>query len=424
MDQAKCDAVYMSYNSTPPPAYNWLLFAPHEPCPASYLSSEAALPLKYPMPSAMLTPESMNSSASIDDLDAWIFKDQQQQQRFGDIFSPTLKNGFHGTPVSYTYVDSLDAPRRPSFSGAVYPQHEPFNESGFTRQVELPSKVLQDEYCNWFAQEYPPMLPPSFSPTSLPAAAPAESHSFGMVTPPATLSHSPLTPDMIKEEESSPLFPSENGMSPDWPSPSISAADTKGSETSTMDALLELMTMTPPMPCLPLTSISPQHIPTTQAKEEGHTHLRSPPTTETPLSTPPPTTTTTTTTTSTPAPLPPKIAPRHLPSLSTYMSRRFICPIDAKRFATRASLTAHQRIHTPRPRNHTCRLCGGAYLRKQDLERHMATHISGEKPFRCWICGVGFTRKDALRRHQGKSRRCIQMRETAAAAASVDGGRV
>ncbi|KAI9005191.1 hypothetical protein BC832DRAFT_592330 [Gaertneriomyces semiglobifer] len=357
MDQAKCDTLYMSYYSTPPPAYNWLLFAPHEPCPASYLSRA----LKYPMPSTMLTPpESINSSASIDDLDALMSKEQQQQP-FRDIFSPTLRSGIDGTPVSYTYVDSLDTQRRSSFSGAVYTHHAPFNnESGITRQVELPSKVLQDEYCTWFAQEYPPMLPLTFSPRSLPAAAPAESHSFGMLTPSSTLSHGPLTPDIIKEEQYSPLFPRENGMTADWPSPNISATDIKGSEASTMDALLELMTMTPPTPCLPLTSISPQHIPTSQeAHEERHTHVRSPTSTEPPFSPSPPTKPSPTPPTTTSTPLPPKIAPRHLPSLSSYMSRRFICPIDNKRFTTRASLSAHTRIHTPRPRNHTCRLCGG-----------------------------------------------------------------
>lgn len=75
----------------------------------------------------------------------------------------------------------------------------------------------------------------------------------------------------------------------------------------------------------------------------------------------------------------------------------FKCDICHKKFTQKASLDAHQKIHTA-VKPFACSMCEKSFYRRRELSRHEAVH-TGYKPFSCGVCGKCFSRTDKLNRH-------------------------
>lgn len=75
----------------------------------------------------------------------------------------------------------------------------------------------------------------------------------------------------------------------------------------------------------------------------------------------------------------------------------FKCDICHKRFTHKASLDAHQKIHTA-IKPFGCSMCEKSFYRRRELSRHEAVH-TGYKPYSCGVCGKCFSRTDKLNRH-------------------------
>uniref|UniRef100_A0A670HP06 Uncharacterized protein n=1 Tax=Podarcis muralis TaxID=64176 RepID=A0A670HP06_PODMU len=73
------------------------------------------------------------------------------------------------------------------------------------------------------------------------------------------------------------------------------------------------------------------------------------------------------------------------------------CTYCGRSFCHRASLAAHERIHTERP--HKCLDCGRSFGKGSTLRAHVRTH-TGEKPYMCSTCGKRFTTRSGLLTHE------------------------
>lgn len=74
----------------------------------------------------------------------------------------------------------------------------------------------------------------------------------------------------------------------------------------------------------------------------------------------------------------------------------FVCNNCGKAFATKASLTRHQRTHLDH-RPHACKLCPKAFARAEDLEKHARLH-SPTRPFECSFCSSRYAKTCASMR--------------------------
>ncbi|KAM9704896.1 uncharacterized protein ACNS7B_001296 isoform 2-T2 [Menidia menidia] len=89
-------------------------------------------------------------------------------------------------------------------------------------------------------------------------------------------------------------------------------------------------------------------------------------------------------------------SPAHTPRPS------FQCSSCEKRYASKASLTAHQRLHTGQT-PYLCPHCGQGFRSSSSLDLHVRTH-TGERPHRCHVCGKTSIQHLArhMRMHRGE----------------------
>ena len=78
----------------------------------------------------------------------------------------------------------------------------------------------------------------------------------------------------------------------------------------------------------------------------------------------------------------------------------FPCDTCDKRFASKANLVAHKRIHNSKRERVKCKYpgCNKTFSTKSNMITHFKKH-SGEKPFQCQECLKKFTTKGAKKRH-------------------------
>lgn len=81
-------------------------------------------------------------------------------------------------------------------------------------------------------------------------------------------------------------------------------------------------------------------------------------------------------------------------------SRRFICSICKKTYATSQNLDVHMRIHTGE-RPFSCDQCGKKFTQSAHLKSHLSVH-TGERPYTCTICSRSFIVQYSLKLHMKK----------------------
>lgn len=81
-------------------------------------------------------------------------------------------------------------------------------------------------------------------------------------------------------------------------------------------------------------------------------------------------------------------------------SKRFVCCICSKTYATAQNLDVHMRIHTG-VRPFGCEHCGKKFLQSAHLKSHLSIH-TGERPHVCLICSRSFIVKYSLNMHMKK----------------------
>lgn len=81
-------------------------------------------------------------------------------------------------------------------------------------------------------------------------------------------------------------------------------------------------------------------------------------------------------------------------------SKRFVCCVCSKTYATAQNLDVHMRIHTG-VRPFGCEHCGKKFLQSAHLKSHLSIH-TGERPHVCLICSRSFIVKYSLKLHMRK----------------------
>ncbi|XP_053307089.1 zinc finger protein 154-like [Spea bombifrons] len=78
--------------------------------------------------------------------------------------------------------------------------------------------------------------------------------------------------------------------------------------------------------------------------------------------------------------------------------KEYPCPDCGKIFPYEAALTKHQRVHTKKKKTHVCPECGASFTKKGNLLQHQWIH-TGVKPFQC-ACGKRFAYRASLSIHR------------------------
>ena len=81
---------------------------------------------------------------------------------------------------------------------------------------------------------------------------------------------------------------------------------------------------------------------------------------------------------------------------SHWKEKPYVCNYCWKPFATKISLTNHEKLHTEERR--LCEKCGQTFSTKDLLSNHMRKH-TGDEPYVCSHCGKKFTRNCYLTAH-------------------------